>query len=265
MAGRPFLKWAGGKRWLAQRRDFALPAFSGQYIEPFLGGGAMFFEARPERALLSDINPRLIEAFQAIKDDWRKVYELLQVHHCMHCREYYYSQRERTYATPWERAAQFIYFNRACWNGLYRENLRGQFNVPIGTKTNIIMEDDDFETVSKLLQCADITCCDFEKTIEVACDGDLVFADPPYTVAHNHNGFVKYNQNIFTWNDQIRLRDCLLRAKDRGARVLLTNADHKSVRELYEGVAVYMPVARKTVISGSNTGRMATTEAVFLL
>lgn len=264
MTQKPFLKWAGGKRWLADRADFALPAFPGRYIEPFLGGGAVFFSLQPKHALLSDINARLIETYQAIKADWPAVAELLKRHHAAHTTEYYYSQRDIKYSNPLQRAAQFIYFNRACWNGLYRENLDGYFNVPIGTKNNIVMDNDNFEEISRVLAGAELVCCDFENSIASAMEGDLVFADPPYTTAHNFNGFVKYNQNIFSWEDQVRLRDSLLLASERGALVVVTNADHSSVRDLYEGIATYTSVSRKTVISGSNKGRLRTTEALFL-
>jgi DNA adenine methylase len=127
------------------------------------------------------------------------------------------------------------------------------------------MDTDDFEAISILLKNATIQCADFSTTIDAAGEGDLIFADPPYTTSHNYNGFVKYNQHIFRWTDQTRLRNCLVQAKSRGAAVILTNADHPSVRELYDGVASYTSVKRKTVISGLSKGRLPTTEALFLL
>ena len=132
-----------------------------------------------------------------------------------------------------KRAARFIYLNRTCWNGLYRVNLDGRFNVPIGTKSAVLMESDDFESVSEALRRADISHADFQISVSQAKAGDVVFCDPPYTVRHNQNGFVKYNEDLFSWADQIRLRDVLRTARDRGARVFITNADHESIRELY--------------------------------
>ena len=218
---KPFIKWAGGKRWLVGEAGFSLPEFDGRYIEPFLGGGAVFFHTLPDSAILSDANSRLIETYNAIKSDWQRVYSALQQMQRDHSKEYYYIERARKRRTPYSRAAQFLYLNRTCWNGLYRENLKGEFNVPIGTKSKVIFENEDFSEISIALRDAEVICCDFEETIDRAGRGDLIFADPPYTVAHNLNGFVKYNQNIFSWSDQERLRDCLCSAASRGAQVVL--------------------------------------------
>ncbi len=123
--------------------------------------------------------------------------------------------------------------------------------MPRGTKTQIILPDEDFEIVSAALRFADIRNSDFEAVIDEAAAGDLVFADPPYTVAHNMNGFVKYNQRIFSWDDQVRLRDALLRAAKRGCSIVLSNADHESVRTLYESFGSVEAVTRASVIAGN--------------
>ncbi|NVJ96894.1 MAG: Dam family site-specific DNA-(adenine-N6)-methyltransferase [Alphaproteobacteria bacterium] len=259
----PFLKWAGGKRWLLNRREFGLPQFSGRYIEPFLGGGAVFFHVRPQRAILSDVNPRLIETYQAIRDDHERVLEQLAYLQKHHDKSFYYKERSRKRRSLHKRAAQFLYLNRTCWNGLYRENLKGEFNVPIGTKDKVIYEDEDFALISSVLTAAEIVTCDFECTIDRAEDGDLVFVDPPYTTAHNMNGFVKYNQNIFTWDDQVRLKEAIVRALYRNAQVVLTNADHQSIHELYQGVGDVISVPRSSVISGKSEMRRATSEALY--
>lgn len=260
MSIKPFLKWAGGKRWLAERPDFRIPQYSGRYIEPFLGGGAIFFSTAPARAILSDLNPKLVELYHTIRDEPATVSALLQFHQQAHCKEHYYETRSAKFTSAAERAAQFLYLNRSCWNGLYRENLKGEFNVPIGTKTTIWCESDDFSAVSAALQQADIRCSDFEATIDEAGAGDFLFVDPPYTTAHNFNGFVKYNQKIFSWQDQVRLRDSVVRASSRGAKVVVTNADHGSVSELYNDVGRHDRVSRASVISGKASGRQATTE-----
>lgn len=265
MAIKPFLKWAGGKRWLLGRPEFSVPSFSGRYIEPFLGGGAVYFSLSPPSALLSDVNPKLIGTYQAIRDDWKSVLEHLTEHHSRHSKDYYYTQRGIEHKDSASRAAHFLYLNRACWNGLYRENLKGQFNVPIGTKSRIIFENDDFQSVSKVLQSAEINCCDFEEAIDKAEDGDVIFVDPPYTTAHNMNGFVKYNQTIFSWQDQVRLRDALVRAAGRGAKVIATNAWHDSVIALYDGSATIVEVPRASVISGNNRGRKGTSESLITM
>jgi DNA adenine methylase len=259
---KPFLKWAGGKRWIVERDEFKIPQYTGRYIEPFLGGGAVFFHVNPENAILSDLNPRLIETYQAIKDDWQKVWYYLKIHQRKHDKAYYYLTRSSNKTTSHTRAAQFLYLNRACWNGLYRENLKGKFNVPIGTKTKILMDDDCFEEISKRLKNVQLINSDFERVISNAVDGDFLFVDPPYTVAHNFNGFVKYNEKIFSWNDQIRLRDSLFSAKQRGVRLLLTNAHHESVKELYRNGFEYFEIPRRSVISSQNKGRSKTQEAL---
>lgn len=130
----PFLKWAGGKRWFVEHTADLIPTFSGRYFEPFLGSGAIFFHLSPKGAVLSDSNTDLIKTYQAIRDDWEAVLFLLELHHRKHCKDYYYSIRSSEPSDKVEAAARFIYLNRTCWNGLYRVNLKGKFNVPIGTK-----------------------------------------------------------------------------------------------------------------------------------
>lgn len=230
----PFLKWAGGKRWLTNRYGDIFPSTYGLYIEPFLGGGSVYFYLHPNRGVLGDINEELITTYCSIRDDWRRVEELLVMHQANHSEEYYYRIRDATPVDPVERAARFIYLNRTCFNGIYRVNLQGRFNVPKGTKNTVIFDTDDFRGIAELLATADLRVSDFEILINEASKDDLIFADPPYTATHNHNGFIKYNEKLFSWDDQVRLADSLWRAKNRGAKVLCTNANHQAIRELYE-------------------------------
>jgi DNA adenine methylase len=256
----PFLKWAGGKRWLFKNGDFCLPEINQNYIEPFLGGGAVFFHLQPQNALLSDANGRLIELYQVIRDDHLSFKDLLADHAQGHSKEYYYETRQTKFETKLERAAQFMYLNRTCWNGLYRENKKGQFNVPIGTKDAVLLPNDDFKGWSKALRGKQLKCQDFEKSIDAAKDGDVIFVDPPYTVRHNMNGFVKYNQNIFAWEDQVRLRSALERAGERGAKFIMTNADHESIRDLYKNFGQHQQLSRHSVIAGKSAHRAKSTE-----
>lgn len=251
----PFLKWAGGKRWLASRVIELATPIRGRYIEPFLGGAAIFFALRPSRAILSDVNAELVNAYSAVKADHERVFSLLRTHQFRHSTQYYYQMRDYKPRCEYRQAARFIYLNRTCWNGLYRVNRQGRFNVPIGTKTAVLMPTDDWTKVSQLLASAEINCSDFEASISAADEGDLVFADPPYTVKHNFNGFIKYNDSLFSWNDQIRLRDALLAAKRRGAKIILTNANHESIRELYKKDFDLESVARASVLAGSAAHR----------
>ncbi|EJU12115.1 DNA adenine methylase [Sphingomonas sp. LH128] len=259
----PFLKWAGGKRWLANSNQLPRPATFERYIEPFLGGAAIFFHLRPEQAILSDINSELIELYCVIRDHPEDLMGLMRTHHDAHSQDYYYEVRASIPEAAIERAARTMYLNRTCWNGLYRVNLKGVFNVPIGTKSTVVFDHDDFAGISERLRAAEIRCCDFEETVSEAQQGDFLFVDPPYTVRHNMNGFIKYNENLFSWNDQIRLRDAVADAIERGAAVVVTNADHDSVRELYEDVCDYRSVARASVLASETARRGQTTEALF--
>ncbi len=256
----PFLKWAGGKRWLTASHLALFPSTYERYIEPFLGSGAVFFALNPERGILSDRNADLIETYKAIRDDWKSVEAALKRHHTNHRPEYYYNERDRRRQASHTRAAQFIYMNRTCWNGLYRVNLQGKFNVPIGTKSAVCLDTDDFEATSKALKKAHLMCADFKLAISQARNNDFIFVDPPYTVKHNMNGFVKYNEQIFSWDDQIRLRDALLRAWDRGALISIPNADHDSIKDLYKDFPFHQSLSRSSVLAGKPSARAPTTE-----
>jgi DNA adenine methylase len=260
----PFLKWAGGKRWLAEHVLDIFPKEFSTYYEPFLGSGAIFFSLQPNAAVLSDLNPDLINAYVSIRDHSDKVNTALRQHHRRHSKDYYYEMRAKAMRARHTRAAQFIYLNRTCWNGLYRVNLAGNFNVPIGTKTKVILETDNFPVTANMLNRAKLHCRDFEETINESREKDVIFADPPYTIHHNHNGFVKYNENIFSWQDQIRLRDALVRAVARGCKVIMTNANHECVRDLYSEGFSLTPLSRMSVIAGSSSARKAYEELLIV-
>lgn len=251
----PFLKWAGGKRWLASDLIKKIGQPKGRYIEPFLGGGAVFFALQPRKALLGDLNTELIETYKVIQSDWYGVQEKLEHHQKSHSKDYYYFTRSIIPNNPLDRAARFIYLNRTCWNGLYRVNLSGVFNVPIGTKNTVLLDTDDFQTISHLLQPAIIVSGDFEALINQAVKGDTIFADPPYTVRHKFNGFIKYNESLFSWQDQLRLRDACLKAIERGVKVFITNADHESIRKIYQDNFELNAIERYSSISGKSSAR----------
>ena len=254
-AASPFLKWAGGKRWLTTRFSSPPQEFTGNYFEPFLGSGAMFFYLQPRSAFLSDANSSLVETYQAIKADHSEVTSYLRTHAAQHCSDYYYQVRAMTCHNEFSRAAKFIYLNRTCWNGLYRVNQQGAFNVPIGTETKVIRCEEDLEKVAKALGFCEISTNDFESQIDRSNEGDMVFADPPYTVRHKHNGFIEYNETLFSWDDQVRLRDSLARAKKRGVKIMLTNADHESIRTLYSTGFSILELSRHSAISGLVSSR----------
>ena len=247
----PFLKWAGGKRWLARRCMELFDTDYERYIEPFLGGASMFFALRPSKSILADCNKRLIETYIEVRRDPEAIASALRRYQKLHSDDFYYSERKRKYArSARKRVAQLIYLNRTCWNGLYRVNCRGEFNVPRGTKTSVVLDTDDFCAVASALEGAELIAQDFDTTLSTAGEGDLVYVDPPYTVKHNYNGFGKYNENIFSWEDQVRLKAAVAAAIERGAKVAVSNADHATLRDLYRGVGRLETIRRQSVISG---------------
>lgn len=261
----PFLKWAGGKRWLMRShgKSFDLSGIE-RYVEPFVGSGAVFFGLCPKRSLLNDANVELIETYRAIKGDWRLVLRLLSTHQRLHSDSYYYQVRDSSPFSAAERAARFIYLNRTCFNGLYRVNRRGEFNVPRGTKDAVLLETDNFESISKRLKHATLRSGDFERVVAQCGRGDLIYADPPYTVKHNNNGFIKYNERLFSWSDQERLKHALVAAASRGAKVLISNADHPSIRELYADANCEV-AERHSVMASESVRRRRTTELLISL
>jgi DNA adenine methylase len=261
----PFLKWPGGKRWFVRNYSSLLPDKYNKYIEPFLGGGSVFFHLKPNESLLGDINPDIIAVYQGIKTNWRYIKRSLQYHQRMHSNEHYYRVRAGSPIDLLQRASRMLYLNRTCFNGIYRVNFNGEFNVPRGSKNEVLLENDDFEAVAEALQHTQIHLTDFEILIDAGMNDDLIFVDPPYTVRHNLNGFIKYNETLFSWEDQERLARALIRAKDRGAKIVSTNANHKSIRELYETNGFELrEVSRFSSISASSASRKQFEELVIL-
>lgn len=258
---KPFLKWAGGKRWLVSDHRTVFPKSYNRYFEPFLGSGAVFFGLCPSHAYLSDANHGLIETYYAIRDDWRLVWERLLWHRQRHSKEHYYRIRTSKPRTAASRAARFIYLNRTCFNGLYRVNRQGVFNVPKGTKDTVTFPDDDFSTVANALRSAHLVCGDFEEVLYEAGAGDFVYVDPPYTVQHNQNNFIKYNERLFCWEDQERLAAAVGEVSRRGALVLVSNADSPSIKRLYSAAEWnYAVLRRHSVLAAVVCKRQITTE-----
>lgn len=256
----PFLKWPGGKRWLVKQYADIFPIDYDRYLEPFLGAGAVFFHLAPRRAVLSDRNCELINLYQCLKRDPQSIEFSLARLQKTHCSSLYYKIRDQQPADPLGRAIRFLYLNRTCFNGIYRVNLRGDFNVPMGSKTIVEFPPDYLNHVAKRLQRASVRYADFEDTLSGAQTGDFVFIDPPYTVMHNQNNFVKYNASLFSWADQVRLAASIKAASRRGAKIMLSNADHPSVRALYRGFGCHYQVARSSILSASASFRRKTTE-----
>jgi DNA adenine methylase len=256
----PFLKWPGGKRWLTSRHLDLFPKTHGKYIEPFLGGAAVFFALSPENAYLSDANEELVKTYNRVKNDRLKVEKRLARYHKKHDSTFYYKVRAQSPTDPIARAVRFLYLNRTCFNGIYRVNKNGEFNVPIGSKDAVSFEDGYLEKVAQTLKNARIRRRDFAVAIGKANKGDFVFIDPPYTVMHNNNGFVKYNAQLFSWTDQARLATAIKEASERGALIMMSNADHASVKALYRGFGTHHILTRTSILAGNPGWRRSATE-----
>lgn len=233
---RPFLRWAGSKRWLLSHLVPLLPLRFQTYREPFLGSGALFFLLCPDRAVLSDKCGDLIEVYGALRDGVSTIIRHLRP--LKPDRDLFYAIRNRPGRGRLKRVAEFLYLNKTCWNGLYRVNSEGRFNVPYGMpKTDFLADFDNLRACSRALQKSDVKLrsWDFEAALEDVKDGDLVYLDPPYVTRHNNNGFVDYNETLFSWEDQKRLAKRARQLADAGAFVIVTNADHREVLELYRG------------------------------
>lgn len=230
----PFVKWAGGKRNLVKDLLECVPAHFNDYYEPFLGGGALFFalHERLPKAFLSDTNPDLITAYNVIKKSPGKLIRSLRIHSEMNCPEYYYLMRSKhDLKKPVEIAGRFLYLNKTCYNGLYRVNRKGRFNVPVGRYPNPnIVQETNIMACSKVLRIAEIDCKSFEGI--KPGKGDLVYCDPPYHRV-NETSFTSYNKIEFDESDQVRLRNFALELHKWGTKVMLSNSNTKFIRSLY--------------------------------
>ena len=259
----PLLKWPGGKRSLADQILEQFPDSFGKYFEPFVGGGAVFFALRPNRASLSDLNEELINCYRFVRDDPDALLGVLRTFR--NSEEMYYKIRASNPRAPLRRAARLLYLTRLSFNGIHRVNLRVVFNVPYGQKTHLEPYDEDaIRNTSEALQSACLLAADFESATERAQDGDLVYFDPPYTVAHANNGFVKYNERIFSWADQVRLATVARQLCARGCTVIVSNADHPSLCALYSDIET-RTLQRYSVISASSDHRRKISEFLFVM
>lgn len=263
---KPFLRWAGGKTWLTKHiHQYLLREFE-NYFEPFLGGGSIYFFLKNNNLVkgevtLADVNSGLIECYKTLRDKPELVVNELKKYKNQPSE--YYLERSLKYNTDFEEAAKFIFLNRTSFNGIYRENLKGEYNVPYGYKTyKTLFDFDNMMRVSEALQNTKIEISDFGETLNKIGTSDFTFIDPPYTVAHENNGFVKYNQKIFSWNDQIRLKDNISMLHEKGAFYILTNAFHKSLIDLYEEIDNSNKIERYSVVGGNNAKREKYSELI---
>ena len=261
----PFVRWAGGKTWIIPH----LPSIIGNininhYHEPFLGGGAVFFALdHYKKSYLSDANEQLVNVYIQIRDNPKAVIECFDKF--QNTEDEYYRIRDGFIPNSLEEAAaQFIYLNQTSYNGLFRVNRQGRYNVPYGFRKTWHYDIRRILAASEKLQKTRISVGDFEINKHRIKEHDLVFLDPPYTVSHNNNGFIEYNKNLFSLKDQERLSRFIDYIKRKNAYYILTNAAHEEIRRIFlkEGDRC-MELKRNSLIGGRNAKRAEISEYIF--
>lgn len=252
----PFVKWAGGKRSLVNVIRERLPPDISRYYEPFVGGGAVFFalENLIQRAVLADLNEELVLAYHVVSSETEPLIDLLQKHAICHNKDegYYWKVREQEPTDPIETVARFIYLNKTCYNGLYRVNKSGKFNVPKGKYKNPKINDaENLRAVAKVLQKAQIKFGQFYRSITPQ-KGDFVYCDPPYD-----GTFANYQSEGFGRDDQVKLKETVDMWVTQGVQVMLSNADTEFIRDLYGDYFVHSVVAPRTISSNGKSREKA--------
>ena len=262
-APRPILKWVGGKTQLLEQMKPLMPKTWNRYFEPFVGGAAVFFELRAQRpempAFLSDVNAELVNCYTVVRDDVDAVIEALRQH--VYESEHYYKVRALNPAelAPAARAARTIFLNKTGYNGLYRVNRSGQFNVPFGRFTKPLFCDvDNLHACARALRGVSIEHDDFSKVLERAKKGDFVYFDPPYVPLSPTSDFTAYIPGGFGEAEQRKLAKVFAKLAARGVHVMLSNSDTPLVRELYDGFDIHVVYASRSVNSNAaRRGKLA--------
>lgn len=257
LKGKPFVKWAGGKRQIMKDIKKYIPDNYSTYYEPFVGGGAVFFELAPKKAVLNDYNKELMNVFECIKDEIRfeKMCNELNHHEANHSEEYYYKIRDLdrdkkkfNKLVDYKRAARTIYLNKACFNGLYRVNSKNEFNVPYGKKEKVnTYEGQNLGIVHCILNFNDIELLstDFEDAVKNAKKGDFVYFDPPYD--SDTSTFNSYTEDGFGKEEQVRLFELFEKLDKKGCYIMLSNHNTKLIRDLYKNYNINVIKAKRNI------------------
>lgn len=259
--GKPFVKWAGGKRQIILELKKFVPNKFDCYYEPFIGGGALFFELAPRKAVINDSNKELMNVYEVLccHNKFVKMCKVLNEYEALNSSEFYYKirnqDREKGYVRmpDYKKAARTIYLNKTCFNGLYRVNKKGYFNVPYNKKDRVSTYDgENLLTIHMLLNMNDVTisCVDFEESVKSAKKGDFVYFDPPYD-SETHT-FNSYTEEGFGKDEQIRLASVFKDLDKRGVKVMLSNHNTELVNELYKDFNINVIEAKRSINSKGN-------------
>lgn len=271
---RPFLKWVGGKGQLLEQFQELFPEKYNSYFEPFIGGGAVFFSINPKKAIINDINTTLVQTYIYIKDDVEKVIKELKKlekeflsKEQEERKEFYYKIREKYNSLPkddFKRSLYFLFFNKTAFNGVYRENSKGGFNVPMGSYKNPkIVDEDNLRAVSESLKHTSITNASFADVVKKAKAGDFVYFDPPYHPVSTTSSFTSYSKDDFTKEDQIKLRDLFVELDKKGVYVMLSNSYTPFIKEIYSAYK-QIPVNASRMINSKADKRGKISEIVIV-
>lgn len=232
---KPFLKWAGGKSQLIPKLSQFIPLNYNKYIEPFFGGGAFYFYLNPENAIISDSNGELIATYKAVRDNIEDVIKVLKTYKNEESSYYKIRALKTSQLSVTERAARIIYLNKTCFNGLYRVNKKGQFNVPYGKRNSEFLNKELLLDASEFLQNAIIIHSDYVDILRnYAKKGDFIFLDPPYYPTGKYSDFKRYTKEFFYHEDHVALKAEFVRLVNLGCHVILTNSSHPVILELYK-------------------------------
>ena len=265
--GKPFVKWAGGKRQIIDKLKEYVPDEYDTYYEPFVGGGALLFELAPKKAVINDLNEELMNVYNCLcnEEKFKKMCNLLNHYEAEHSEEFYYEIRNKdknknayNRLSDYTKAARTIYLNKACFNGLYRDNSKNEFNVPFGKKTKInTYEGSNLITVSNYLTMNDIKIqsVDFEESLKTAKKGDFVYIDPPYD--SDTSTFNNYTEDGFGKEEQRRLAKVYKDLDKRGVYVMLSNHNTNLINELYKDYHIHIIEAKRNInANGKKRGKV---------
>jgi len=251
---KPFLKWAGGKTQLIPVLSKYIPTNYNKYIEPFIGGGAFFFYLNPKKAIISDSNEELITTYKAVRDDVEEIIAILNGY--KNEESFFYKIRTLNpfKLSNTERAARLIYLNKTCFNGLYRVNKKGDFNVPYGKRIGDFLNREQLRYSSEFLQKVEIFHSDYFTTLKKYAEkGDFIFLDPPYYPVGKYSDFKRYTKEFFYHNDHVILKEEFDRLVKIGCHVILTNSDHPVVMNLFQDYRIKVIDTKRLISSNPKT------------